>query len=321
MRKWSWLLVATAALSCSPTKREFAAAEGGAPGNETEGGAGATAGGTTGAGGAVSGLGGRAGFPAGQGGDAGDPPLDSGDAGAGGACCESSCDGCWVGHTCVADGAVDPENPCRTCQPEVATDAYSVNEGAECGSGPSACSGQDLCSAAGVCEANHVDDGVPCSGGACDDGTCRAGTNPFDCIAPTPPTVEFTASVYSLISEPPTPTGGTIPDGRYVPVRFDLYVESSPAGIDIRTFEFSKGYVQAASRYFSLATMGAYIPEVRFAGSYSIDGTTLSFDLTRCDPQYDIDIPTLSYSVTSNGLITSIPLKDGGTLVTSYARQ
>jgi hypothetical protein len=60
---------------------------------------------------------------------------------------------------------------------------------------------------------------------------------------------------------------------------------------------------------------------VRFVGSFATTEASLSFDFARCDPQYNIDIPTLSYTVTSKGLVTSWPVMDGGTLVTSYLRQ
>ena len=144
--------------------------------------------------------------------------------------------------------------------------------------------------------------------------------NPFDCIAPKPPTAEFTADSFGLSGTPPAAKGGTIADGRYAPVRFDLY-NSEASGIDIRTFEFKKGYVQAATQYYSIETKGAYIPAVRFAGSFATSGSSLTFKFERCDPQYDIDIPSLSYTATSNGLVTFATLSGGGTLVTSYLRQ
>jgi hypothetical protein len=314
MRKWSWVLAA-AALSCGSPKRQFAMNAGGAPDD----------GPSAGDGGVMSGGGGtgvgEAGSVTAEGGEGGAEPAESGgEAGVGGTRPEETCGGCLVGTECVPDGAVNPDNPCQVCLPELATNDYSANAGAECGSRPTACSAQDVCSERGVCEVNHLDDGTPCRGGACEDGTCRTGPNPFDCIAPTPPEVEFTAQVYGLIGPPPPATGGTIPDGRYTPVRFELS-DSEADGIDIRTFEFSKGYVQAASQYYSLDTMGAFIPAVRFVGSYSTTGGSLSFDFARCDPQYNIDIPTISYTVTPKGLITSWQLAGGGTLVTSYLRQ
>jgi len=201
-----------------------------------------------------------------------------------------------------------------------ASDAYSPNQGARCGAAASTCSQPDTCDASGACAANDLDDGTPCSGGACEAGTCRIQPNPFDCIAPSPPPADFTAPSFSLSGTPPIAKGGPIADGRYAPVRFDLY-NSEASGIDIRTFEFKKGYVQAETQYYAIETKASFIPEVRFAGSFAISGSSLTFDLERCDPQYDIDIPSLSYTATSNGLVMIATLSDGGALVTSYLRQ
>lgn len=316
MRWWCWLL-ATTALACGGSGRTFASNPGGASNEGPSSESGASSGGGPQSGPDTSeGLGGAAGATE-------SPRTSGGDLSYGGQPPEETCIGCVIDGACVPDGTVAPDEPCRVCRPQRARDAYSANVGAECGSEATTCSAQDTCNALGVCEPNHEDDGTLCGGdsGICQDGTCRPRPpNPFDCIAPTPPVTELTAATYSLTSTPPTPKGGTIVDGRYVPARFDIY-SSNVAGIDVRTFELSGGYVQAASQYFSLETMGAYIPAVRFAGSFSTSGTSLVFDVQRCDPEYDIALPNITYTATANSLVTSTPLPDGGTLVTSYMRQ
>ncbi len=75
-----------------------------------------------------------------------------------------------------------------------------------------------------------------------------------------------------------------------------------PAGVDLRTFEFSKSFVQIATRYYNLTNGAAYIPEVQHTGSYTSESNRLTFTVERCDPQYDIDVPSLSYTASAKGL-------------------
>ncbi|MBT9554954.1 MAG: hypothetical protein IV100_02945 [Myxococcales bacterium] len=85
------------------------------------------------------------------------------------ACTSDTCDGatgecvatlaadyCLIEGACVAAGTPDPDNPCRTCQPAVATDAYSaVPDGQACEFDSVACT-LDRC-AAGTCAATPDD--------------------------------------------------------------------------------------------------------------------------------------------------------------------
>jgi hypothetical protein len=57
------------------------------------------------------------------------------------------------------------------------------------------------------------------------------------------------------------------------------------------------------------------------AGSFTSSANLLKFDLERCDPQYDIDVPNLPDTASANGLGTMLKLADGTTVVTSYVRQ
>jgi len=169
-----------------------------------------------------------------------------------------------------------------------------------------------------VCQKNDLATGVHCATGACVAGACKP--NPFDCIVPTPPVTSLTDEIYDFMGTPPASTGGVIADGRYVPTRVNLW-NSSATGVNVRTFEFKTGFVQVATRYFSIETHGAYIPEVQFAGSFTTSANVLKFELERCDPQYDIDIPSFSYTASANGMTTTETLTDGSTIVTSYLRQ
>ena len=91
--------------------------------------------------------------------------------------------------------------------------------------------------------------------------------------------------------------------------------------MELRTFEFSKKFVQAATSPYNMESGVGYLPEIQFAGSYTSSGNTLVFTLERCDPQYEMDLPALPYTATPNGLQTIEAIQDGGTLVTTYARQ
>ena len=360
MRDWIWV-VAVSTLACTPTDRSSGEGMGGTVtdsdgGSDSEPSAGATVGG-----GGVSGVGGKGqqGGAAGSVGDAGAPGEECGGCLIGGTCladgaqnpanpcevcdiandreafsaddgkrcddgsrctlddrceagvCEGSerdcpgassgcdeqtgsctCDGCTISNTCVESGAQNPGNPCEYCTPTASTSAYSPNTGASCG---------------------------PTS--ECNAGTCQALQNPFDCIAPTPPVSELPDDRFvGITTTPPSPKGGTIAAGSYVPVRIDVYGEG-PTGVDLRTFEFSKSFVQIATRYYNLSNGAAYIPEVQHAGSYTSASNRLTFAVERCDPQYDIDVPSLSYTASAKGLTIIETLEGGVTLVTSYTRQ
>lgn len=198
------------------------------------------------------------------------------------------CAGCTIGSSCVASGAKNPNNPCQVCSPSVAADAYSPFEGT-------------------------------CPGGECNAGACELYQNPFDCIVPDPPTVVLPDERIGRSDAPPAAQGGTIIDGKYTPTRIDLF--TTVATIDIRTFEFSKGFVQVGQRPFGLSTGAAWIPQIEFAGSYTTSGNQIRFTLDRCDPSYDIDVPNLAYTVSANGMVTIETLSDGSHVMVSYLRQ
>lgn len=76
--------------------------------------------------------------------------------------CVSTCDGCIIDGTCIADGVVNPANPCLVCDPARSAGSYSVAPGRPCGAEASVCSGQDTCDELGVCQPNHAPSGTPC---------------------------------------------------------------------------------------------------------------------------------------------------------------
>lgn len=202
------------------------------------------------------------------------------------------CSGCAIGASCLASGATNPSNVCEVCTPTISTRAYSPLTGTSCG-----------------------------TTSECDAGVCKPLVNPFDCITPDPPTPTLPDAVYvGLETTPPSPKGGSIAAGRYTPVRIDLY-GSMESSIDLRTFEFSKGFAQVATQPWNMDQQVAFIPPVRFAGSYESASNQLTFTLERCDPQYNVQIPSLAYTASANGLQTIEGLEDGGTRVVSYARQ
>lgn len=236
-------------------------------------------------------------------------------------CDESSnacvCDGCQIGTSCVAAGTVDPSNPCRICSLAASRSAYSPNTGANCGSGPTECSGQDTCSASGTCQPNHSPNDSTCTGGTCQDGACQI--NPFDCVVPSPPEVVFPSNVLIMSGSAPTTTGGRVQDGRYVPTRIEIY-GGNPSTVEVRTFEFRASYVQVGQRPMMVGTGGAVIPEIQFAGTFEVSGSSLSFTLERCTG-YNLDVPTLSFTVSANGLTVQETLSGGVTVRTVLARQ
>ena len=98
----------------------------------------------------------------GRGGTDGGPPRDAGRSDAGPAPCA---DGCLVGATCYAAGAVDPTNACAVCAPAVSGTSFSpASDGSSCDDG-AFCTTGDVCTA-GVCggAARSCDDGISCNG-------------------------------------------------------------------------------------------------------------------------------------------------------------
>jgi hypothetical protein len=229
------------------------------------------------------------------------------------------CDGCVIDSRCVAAGDTDPNNPCMACAPDVKRDGFSPTEGARCGDEANTCSDQDTCDAAGRCLPNHVDDGTVCTRGECTEGVCIEGQNPFDCIAPNPPETTPPDGVFSQTGTPPAAQGGVILDGRYVPVRVDIY-NSDGGAYSLRTFEFRNGFVQVGHQPF-LPSGGGVIGQVQFAGTYETSGNQVSFTVERCDPEYNIDVPVLAYTVSANGVTMTESVTESSFVVIAYARE
>jgi hypothetical protein len=126
----------------------------------------------------------------------------------------AACTGCSIGGRCIAAGAADPDDVCRTCQPSSAPGEYSIEVGRVCApdsandclepsrcdeagacqpvyteaglacGDPSdtVCDRADTCDGAGVCELRVASDTTPCDDGAfcsapdtCVSGRCVAG--------------------------------------------------------------------------------------------------------------------------------------------------
>jgi len=113
--------------------------------------------------------------------------------------------------------------------------------------------------------------------------------------------------------------GGLIPDGRYVPTRIDLY--GTATTIDVRTFEFRSNFVQVASRPYATSDGTASNVEIQFSGSYTTSGDRLTFNLTRCDPQFNTNLAYVWYTPTTNGLTTVLLLPGEIPMVTTYAKE
>lgn len=215
---------------------------------------------------------------------------------------------CDAGGVCPVSAARALGEPCQV--------------DAECAEGQCAASGQDgarvcvSCDSAcdTACEICGTD-GVCQSNGACD---------AFDCIAPTPPEVvtNIPADAVFLLSgaTPPAARGGSVRDGRYAPIRVDIYGEEEST-VFITTYEFRGRSVQIGYQPFlSLSPLVGVIPELQFAGTFDAAGTTLAFELERCDPQYELDVPAMQYTATANGLVTIAP-QGANTVVITYALQ
>jgi hypothetical protein len=102
------------------------------------------------------------------------------------------CDGalaagnCLIDDACWAEGAANPADGCRVCDPASATDGWSLAPaGTACEDGLF-CTAGDLCDAAGVClagAARDCDDGLDCSTDSCDEdaGACAYDVIPDTC--------------------------------------------------------------------------------------------------------------------------------------------
>ncbi|MCB9735738.1 MAG: hypothetical protein H6745_24395 [Deltaproteobacteria bacterium] len=98
--------------------------------------------------------------------------------------------GCLIAGACWAEGALNPQNPCQTCQPAVAGSAWSaVDDGAGCDADGSACTVGDACQAGRCVPGAPADcsDGLLCTTDACVAGdgggyTCTHATAAGSCL-------------------------------------------------------------------------------------------------------------------------------------------
>lgn len=98
--------------------------------------------------------------------------------------CRKACTGCVIESVCYGDGQVNPDNLCEICDPEVADDAWTPNDGAPCNDDV-LCNGVDTC-AAGACSQHSgdpcVDDRFFCNGlESCDLDADRCVHSGFPC--------------------------------------------------------------------------------------------------------------------------------------------
>lgn len=79
--------------------------------------------------------------------------------------CVITCSGCAISGVCQAAGAINPANPCQSCQIATATTAWSPRTGATCDDGLF-CTDVDTCDASAVCGGTMriCSDGVTCNG-------------------------------------------------------------------------------------------------------------------------------------------------------------
>jgi hypothetical protein len=219
------------------------------------------------------------------------------------------CPNCAAGQLCTAQGQ------CVNRQSELGGNCGS---NADCRIG--VCSSGVCCTAAcdPTCEACGTN-------GACQsNGVCDA----FDCIAPNPPAIEaatISGALFSLQGTPPAARGGTVRDGRYTPVRVDVYGDLSAGGFFIPTYELRGRSAQIAEKDFFLSggELLGFLPAMTYTGVFATSGVSLTFDVELCDVQFSgqsLRTPSVQYTATANGLAT-ISQHAAGTLVISYARQ
>lgn len=129
---------------------------------------------------------------------------------------------------------------------------------------------------------------------------------------------------FSLVAEtPPTAQGGTIRDGRYIPGRIDLY-GTMTLPVFIQTYEFRGHSVQLAEQDVAqISPLLNFLPEFHYTGTFTTSGTSLSFDVSLCEIQFDgIELRTqrAQYTATANGLVV-ISQQADGLMAVSYVRQ
>lgn len=174
------------------------------------------------------------------------------------------------------------------------------------------------------------------------DNVCLAPQNPFSCGSASPPATVLPFNLFAVDpatggpifppGQPPSPTGGTVQNGRYVPIGMEVYGQANAPAFAVNelTFEFRDGFVQVGYQGFigTGAVLGS--DELSFVGSVTPVGSSLRFDVDGCDPQatcsafsgITCDVPAaLSYSATANGMLTIAPASDGSSVVTTYSRQ
>ena len=101
--------------------------------------------------------------------------------------CESTLAGCLIAGQCIDAGVADSDNPCRGCDPAVATGSWtSGTDGTPCEDG-SPCTEVDTCQSGACHSGTPLADSTPCEDGAwcsvndaCNAGICEPGS-PQDC--------------------------------------------------------------------------------------------------------------------------------------------
>lgn len=91
-------------------------------------------------------------------------------------CARPVLDGCLIDGACVPEGATDPGDPCRRCDPARTRGRYSLAPaGSLCDDGD-ACTVEDACDEVGECAgaARECDDGLSCTTDTCVAGVCGA---------------------------------------------------------------------------------------------------------------------------------------------------
>jgi hypothetical protein len=242
------------------------------------------------------------------------------------------CNGCAIGGICRANNFVNPDNSCQICDTTRSVTGFSPRTGANCGAGRTECSDQDTCNAQGQCQPNDRQPDSNCTAANGAAGTCQnlqcVASDTFDCVAPDPPTVASNIPTNNVFvipgATPPVARGGTIRNGRYVPTRIDVFGNLPFDSVFIPTYEFSGRSVQIAETGFTNLSpiSGFLLVDVRFAGTFTTNGTSMTFDVDRCDPQFSIDLQTqtVQFTATADGL-TTISQQGLGPVVVRYSLQ